>query len=757
MNVCGKIYKIVVNIIFFLCILIGVQYSPTVILFGINALTTIPIAISKWSYPINGSTWQAGLTNQGVDQYVAKFDMSVSINPTATQVLVGIQWMNMVLLFNYTTTSLTLITLKDNGKNNVGFGKSVGWFNDGVDRFAILENVYSRSYVWSSSQINIYNSPLINISKPFSVFPNVQQPLYSFMSRVFLNIITTPTYLILLDTQGYLFVILSAPIGYYSSTIGPSSEIIPAISSYMPCMPGTYKNTTGIFPCSLCPPETKSDGTNATLTACVSCAMNAFCPLGSITDSISNDQLGDVIQVGAYPKSPDISGLDDILFFTLFSIGSSPRCVALSPIFWTLVSAAIVILLTTVLWLIEHCAPNPKAVNIAKRIIRFFKRADLIREGDMWVGGLTTFCVLVLCISCCVFSAKYYTSYPIETAEPSTYTCDTTLRNAQFSSSLQSSSIPVSTDMQEMIDLLNDQTVNLTVAFINTVYNCTSDEATLTFFSGTKLLPISLDFSCSSSNYIVSYSALLPFRSTTVQFTLPNTRIIGGIRIGLSAPGNSQSSTTTLQDLAFSYAFNQTGRIFGQDAYVGLQLTKVINSTNPLVSGGDEILSGIWTGSSTINYNESFVTDTDYLTLSVNEVETHLTIEISETSYYILNEQSPIARLPEIIYHDFLFITMIIGTFVLIFIIVEITILPCVTRVLNKDKEKSNEKNVSDNRRPSSSSQARSPSNKQDSTSPEHINLNFIPEAIFTANQHNNHDQNDGQYLSSAYYRKTYF
>ena len=726
--------------------MIGVQYSPTVILFSIDALITIPTAIRKWSYPTNGTTWQAGLTNQGVDQYAAEFDMSVSINPAATQVLVGIQWMNMVLLFNYTTTSLTLITLKDNGKRNIGFGKSVGWFSDGVDRFAILANVYSRTYDWSSSQINIYDSLLTNISKPFSVFPNIEQPLYSYMSSVFLNIITTPTHLVLVDNQGYLFVILSAPKGYYSSTAGPSLEIIPAISSYMPCMPGTYKNITGIFPCSLCPPETKSDGTNATLTACVGCAMNAFCPLGSITDSISDDQLSNVIQVGAYPKSPDISGLDDILFFTLFSIDSSPRCIVLSPIFWTLITAAIVTLITTVILLIKHRTKNQKVLNTINRFIALFKRADLIREGDMWVGGLTTFCVIVLCVSCCVFSAKYYTSYPMETVEPSTYTCDTSLRNAKFSSSLQSSSIPVSDSMHEMIDLLNDQVVNLTVAFISTVYNCTSDEVTLTFLSGAKISPIPLDLSCSSSNYIVSYSALLPFRLITVRFTLPSIRIIGGLRIGLSAPGNSKSSTITLQDLAFSNTFNKTGRILGYDTYVSLQLTKVINSTSPLVSGGDEILSGIWTGSFTINYNESFISDTDYLTSSLDDTETNLTIAIGETPYYILNEQSPIARLPEIIYHDFLFITMIIGLFVLIFVIIEVMILPCFALFIHKCERKSNEKHPRDSsRRPSSHhdylQNSPSPSNKQQ----------------FTSNEHADRSPNDKQQLPSTWYHEMYF
>ena len=719
-------------------------------------MTTIPTAVNNWSYPTDRTTLQDGLTHLDFYQYNAKFDMSVSINPTATQVLVGIQLMNTVLLFNYTNTSLTLITSKDNGRKQAGFGKSVAWFIDGVDRFAILADVYSKSYDWIFSQINIYNSPLTNISKPFSVFPNIQQPLRSFYSPIFLDIIITPTYLVLIDKQGYPFFILFAPEGYYTWT-GDSFDHA-FISSYMPCMAGTYKNVTGISPCSLCPPETRSDGTNATLIGCVSCAINVFCPLGSVSDSISNDQVSNVIQMGAYPKSPDINGLDDILFFTLFTIGASPRCIALSPIFWTLIVAALVILITIVVLVIKRCVPNPKAVNTTNKFVLLCKRIDLIREGEMWVGGLTTFCVIVLCISCCVFSAKYYTSYPIETAEPSTYTCDTSLRNAKFSSSLQSSSIPVSDNMQEMIKMLNDQEVNLDIALINTLYNCTSDEATLTFLSGAELLPVPID-RCNPSNYIVSYSARLPYRLTAVRFTLPNIRTVGGLRIGLRAPGSSKSSRITLRDLAFSNTFYQNGRILGPDASINVQLTKLINSTSPLVSGSDDILSGIWTGSLTINYNESFISDADYLTSPLNsDMGTRLVIVISETPYYILNEQSPIARLPEIIYHDFLFITMIIGMFVLIFVITEVIILPCFTSLIRKYQRKSSEKYRTTGSRRSSSSLDNLPNstfslNKRESISQGHINVTSIQKATFTSNEHANHRHNDEQMTS---YREAY-
>ncbi|CAF4168720.1 unnamed protein product, partial [Adineta steineri] len=301
-----------------------VRYRAVIILFSISASTAIATPISSWNYSASLASWQAGLTNVGADQYAAKFDMSVSINPITTQVLVGIQSINTVFLFSYTTTTLTSISSMSPGQA-IGFGKGVAWLSYTLNSFAILVNVYSTNYVWSSSKIYIYGSTLTNTSTPVSIFPNIQQPLYSYMSSIFLNIITTPDNLILLDDQGGLFVILPAPIGYYSSTVGPSQQIVPAFSSQLPCIPGTYKNTTSIGRCIPCSAGTKNDGTNRTIATCINCAANTFCPFGSTCDSISNDMLSNVIQAVAYPSSPSISGIDDILFFTLFSIGSSPR------------------------------------------------------------------------------------------------------------------------------------------------------------------------------------------------------------------------------------------------------------------------------------------------------------------------------------------------------------------------------------------------------------------------------------------------
>ena len=311
-----------------------------------------------------------------------------------------------------------------------------------------------------------------------------------------------------------------------------------------------------------------------------------------------------------------------------------------------------------------------------------------------------------------------------------------------------------------MIGLLNDQELNLDVSFyLNTVFKCTSDEVTLNYLLGSTWLPVLSYLSCNSSNYIVSCSAVLPnnLKLITVQFTLPNRYIIGGLRVGLNGAGKKVSSTVTLQDLAFSQTLNRSGYMLGPDAHIALHLTKVINITSPLVNGNDDILTGIWTGSFMVNYYGSFITDTQYMN-AYPETSRNVTLVISETPYYILNTQSPIARLPEIVYHDFLFITMIIGMFVLVFVIYEVLILPCFIVLIRRCKSNPGKKYRTDSSGRSTSDQndlenPTSIPNKQENSEYKYNNATPRQRQIFPSNQYGNRNK---QQVSSIWSRQAY-
>ncbi len=144
--------------------------------------------------------------------------------------------------------------------------------------------------------------------------------------------------------------------------------------------------------------------------------------------------------------------------------------------------------------------------------------------------------VVVLIISAYTFSNAYLYQYPIEAAGKSSFSCDTTIRNAQFSSSLQMSKPRELADIQPIFDLLEAQPFTLNIDFINTAFNCSDTLPVQRVLSYTLItLPIT---SCSTSynNSILSLSILLPSHDLSLQVMLPGMRTVGAVRLGLSGP-----------------------------------------------------------------------------------------------------------------------------------------------------------------------------------------------------------------------------
>ncbi|CAF1544380.1 unnamed protein product, partial [Didymodactylos carnosus] len=325
-----------------------VKFKPIVYLFAVN-ISAAPSVSAVWQYSVNG-TWQSGQTNVGADVFAAKYSMSVKLND-ARQVLVGIQSMNTVFLFSVSSslTTLTQIASQDTGKS-WGFGKEVAWLDYSGSSVAILANVYSFSYTWSSSRIFVYDS-FTNASSPVAIFPNSQQALSENMSPTLLNVVSTPVNLAFVDVYGNIFVILSSPAGTYPSTTGSDEQSNPAFSTATPCIVGTYKNVSNIHPCSLCPTATKNPGNSST--SCSSCAANTFCPLGSSSD-IDLSSLNAVIQALAYPESPELTGFDDILLVNVFGIGTTAHCVVVSPLFWAIIVAILALIVMITIALLKY-------------------------------------------------------------------------------------------------------------------------------------------------------------------------------------------------------------------------------------------------------------------------------------------------------------------------------------------------------------------------------------------------------------------
>ncbi|CAF4971639.1 unnamed protein product [Rotaria sp. Silwood1] len=293
-----------------------------------------------WMYmPPTATSWQASLTNWDADIYLAKHDMSVSINDAKSQVLLGIQITNTIILLDINRTTLKFILPSQSLSNGkaIGMGKAVGWLNNNVT--VILVNTYSLSYIWSASQVFTYYVGVNNSFATKSIIPNAQQTLAPGFGPILISLVVTKSgIVIMLDSKGDIYILLPSPPGTFADS---STKLV---SSFLPCIGGSYNSQYDIQPCSLCPQGSSTNGSTGQI-SCVSCESDAFCPLGSAFGNISSSSLllTSVNQARAYPLSPKSVRFDNILMENMFviSASSSHRCVALSPFFWSLIIMAL--------------------------------------------------------------------------------------------------------------------------------------------------------------------------------------------------------------------------------------------------------------------------------------------------------------------------------------------------------------------------------------------------------------------------------
>jgi hypothetical protein len=661
-----------------------VVYSPMIYLINFNSSNHHPIVVNQYQPIPTPSTWQALLTNSDAGVYSAKYDMSVSIDQGGN-VLVGMQFINRAFLFSVNTTNpilLNYVSRYTNGRS-LGNGKSIAWLDNGIA--AILINVYSLDYQWSLSQIflfDIYQSGYVSNSTPLSVFPNSHQVLPSSFSFVFLNIVSSPSSLALLDNQGQIIIFSPTQPGFYPFI--QDNGISPYITSPTICMPGSYKDRIGVYDCILCPMGTKNPG-NAN-TACIPCSSGSFCPLAAV-DDVSSSALTTEFQVIPYPLSPESTIFDEILLHNMFNIGPG-RCAVVSPLFWALMVAGLVIIIIIVMEILKLCSKGPRNKTVRKRIQYIFKHTDLIGEGELWVGGLVSFCVIVLVSFAFAFSDKYYKQYPIETSSDSNFACDTSIRNAKFDTNLQTLAIPVLPEEQDMFDLLNGETFTVQVDLINTLIHC--DAISLQAQFGTMWSTIRY-INCTNPSSILTIFVELPYQHISIQVFVADTKTIGGLRIGLSGPGYGNGSYT-LKELNFYQSFSQNGAILAQNLSVIFAITKVVNETKPLV-GEESVFSGIYIPTFTVDINSLFVTNDQYVRSAL--ALTTLTFTTTETPYYVKNVQEPIARQLEIVFRNLLFTIVCLEIFGLVFLFYKLVFKPiyrCITRKYrgHKDKKHSN-------------------------------------------------------------------
>jgi hypothetical protein len=158
---------------------------------------------------------------------------------------------------------------------------------------------------------------------------------------------------------------------------------------------------------------------------------------------------------------------------------------------------------------------------------------------QLWIGGLASAAVIVIVISAYNFSNQYLYQYPIEQVTSDTSSaCDVTLRNAKFSTTIQMASNPRNSTKQNQVifNMLNSQSITLNIDLVQTAFVC-NDSLIVQRLVGSRLtdLPIT---ACQTSHNgsILSLAIALPTQATSIQLTLPGSRTIGAIRLGLGGP-----------------------------------------------------------------------------------------------------------------------------------------------------------------------------------------------------------------------------
>ncbi|CAF3669480.1 unnamed protein product [Rotaria sordida] len=634
-----------------------VKYSPMIYLINFNSSNKHPIVVNQYNPIATPNTWQDLLTNADAHLYSAKYDMSVSINENG-HVLVGMQFINRVFLFHVNKikpTELYFISRHTNGRT-LGNGKNIAWLENGIA--ALIVNVYTLDYEWLSSQIHIYDIQTNGYNStitPLSIFPNNHQKLPHSLDPIFLNIVSSPSSLALLDNKGHILIFLPTLPGYYLSI--KDTETIPLITTSQACMPGTYKNQTGIHDCTLCPSGTKNPGNSNTF--CIPCSSNSFCPLASVNE-VPQSALKAIIQAVPYPKSPESVTFDEILIGNMFSIRSS-HCMFISPLFWTLIVGSFALIVMIIMGCLKYFTRNSRGHKLRNLIKLIFRHTDLIGEGELWVGGLVSLCVIVLICFACMFSENFIQQYPIETSSNSYFDCDTSIRNAKFETSVQSLAIPFTDSNQKMFDLFKNQEFLLNIDFINTVIKC--DSISIEALFGITWSTIRW-LNCDNINYTLSLSIPLPYQHLSVQVFIEDIKTIGALRIGLSGH-EIKNGSYLLKELNFYEAFFKNGLILARYLPIALSITKVINETLS-IKGSESNFDGIYIPTFTVDYNSLFFTADQFIRSTLTF--TRLIVIISETPYYVQNLQQPIAKPPEIIFQNLLFITVCLELFGLMFL-----------------------------------------------------------------------------------------
>ncbi|CAF1329909.1 unnamed protein product, partial [Didymodactylos carnosus] len=114
---------------------------------------------------------------------------------------------------------------------------------------------------------------------------------------------------------------------------------------------------------------------------------------------------------------------------------------------------------------------DPTEMSVITQPVAYPRSPDnnLIGESELWLGGLMSMVVFVLIVFAYMFSNAYVRQYPFENAGSSIFSCDNSLYNASFSTSMQSLTLPPPPKLEVLFRFLHLRKIQFSIDNIYTV------------------------------------------------------------------------------------------------------------------------------------------------------------------------------------------------------------------------------------------------------------------------------------------------
>ena len=141
-------------------------------------------------------------------------------------------------------------------------------------------------------------------------------------------------------------------------------------------------------------------------------------------------------------------------------------------------------------------------------------------------------------------------------------------------------------------------------------------------------------------------------------------------------------------DLNFASTFvsSSLDQVLAKSTVFPIELTQIVNQTDPLNSDGLPTFSAIWSYSFSVDSDQLFTNENRYTFFY--RTQTNISITIEQNIFYISNLQQPIARQTEIIFRSLLFTIVVLEVFGLIFLLMKLLFIPVFRIILGRLRHK---------------------------------------------------------------------